>query len=118
MGQCDRHGLTFTQRQEASGFTVKAKHLARMDVDIPAMQRDLATRDAGCHGRMGPQVRKLRHDIFQRHVAQLFRVGEIVGIAFAADLLRRVTMPQPRGDVGREVRSALVDSAFIAPQSL
>src|SRR3546814_7412872 len=44
--QRDRQRLAFAQRQETAGLAVQAQNLTRVDVDIPAVQRDLAPRDA------------------------------------------------------------------------
>ena len=79
-----------------AAFGIERQHLAGMDVDEPAVQRDLAPRHARRHRRMRAQMGKLRDHIFEADGAHQLAIGQL-GIGFMHHPAGRAGMAQPGG---------------------
>ena len=74
----DRQRLVFTHRKETPAVAVEREHLAGVDIDEPAVERDLAARDPRRDRRMRAQMRDLHHDILEArraHRRAIFEIG-------------------------------------------
>ncbi len=58
---------------------IQRENGAGVNIDVPAVQSDGASCDAGSDGRMRAQMRQLTNDVFQRQRAQPIPAIEVSG---------------------------------------
>src|SRR3546814_8018500 len=95
----DGQRLVAAERDELPADAVETHHLAEVNVDEPAVQRNLAARDARRDRRMGAQVRELNDDILEAGGADEAGIVE-ARIARPHDMFGGVAVAQPCGDLG------------------
>src|SRR3546814_7574311 len=94
----DGQRLVAAERDELPADAVETHHLAEVNVDEPAVQRNLAARDARRDRRMGAQVRELNEDILEAGGADDAGIVE-ARIARPHDMFGGVAVAQPCGDI-------------------
>src|SRR3546814_2334031 len=106
----DGQRLVAAERDELPADAVETHHLAEVNVDEPAVQRNLAARDARRDRRMGAQVRELNDDILEAGGADEAGIVE-ARIARPHDMFGGVAVAQPCGDIGQDRKSTRLNSS-------